>query len=357
MDFSQDVIRFIYDGIKDFKNPENLVMWAEEAKMEIGVEKPAKALYNAIWRRLQKIEKLRGFTLKEKAHLLFIFSVPLSLGIAEEMRKEHWLMDLDDDQRIKWFKTEEGVVYQAVHSKTKKSFKGVLLNDKTKKSDIDGSSIETARVQEESDQLGLDDVLDVEKYENEKLITDDTTENSQQISILQWILQIEKFAKKLQMTEEFQTKTKRAVFLLGITDEMVPYRDFNDIFRVTLRSITKEIKPISYGHSLNLRKLLMQIKDNLESSFGYESMKGAMEVIREECEKLGEEDKDFCAAFLATYTALSKTGFTVFSAFIKIILWTIFLPIRLIRVLIRWITNRLRTNNQGHLHQHAMVIF
>ncbi|PIC38224.1 hypothetical protein B9Z55_010305 [Caenorhabditis nigoni] len=307
MDSSEDAIRFIYTRIKDFKNPEHLEMWAEWAKIQIGYKKPAHALYNAILRRLQKIEKLRGFTLKEKAHLLFTFSVPLSLAIAEELNKENWTYDLDEKQRIKFFTTEEGVVYKAIHTKSEKWFKGVKLNDKQNTSDIDGCGIETARVQDDSHQMDLHDVFDTETIPEQN-----ESENSQKISLHQWILQIEKFANKLQMSEEFQTKAKKAVVVLSETDEIVPYRDFNDIFRVCLRSITRDSQRIEHGPSLNLQKLLMQIGDHLEKSFEYESMRGAMEVIREECEKLGEEVRKISINTLQTkidamMSLLSKT--------------------------------------------------
>ncbi|PIC13447.1 hypothetical protein B9Z55_027815 [Caenorhabditis nigoni] len=128
-DSSQDLceksIRFISNRIKNYTHPEKLWKWCELAKTEVGYEFTAKTLSRVITEKLDKIEELQGYSLKEKVHLVFIFSRPVSKEFADELKEKNCTVELNDERRIAFFGSPDKTSFlKSKHSKKQKYFMG-----------------------------------------------------------------------------------------------------------------------------------------------------------------------------------------------------------------------------------------
>ncbi|PIC13420.1 hypothetical protein B9Z55_027797 [Caenorhabditis nigoni] len=121
----EKAIKFILNGIKSYTEPETLWKWGELAKTEMGHGKCAKAFSKRIKRRLDKIEDLKGYSLMEKVHLVFIFSRPVSHGFLKLLREEKCVVKLSGSGRIAYFRSPDGsCVLQSDHNQFDKNFEG-----------------------------------------------------------------------------------------------------------------------------------------------------------------------------------------------------------------------------------------
>ncbi|CAO4381370.1 unnamed protein product [Caenorhabditis nigoni] len=134
-DDCEKAIKFIWNGIKNYTKPENLVRWCDLAKTEVGYDKSAEAFGSVIKKRLDKIEDLKGYSLKEKVHLVFIFSRPVTVEFVEELKDKKCIVKLNDSKRITYFRSEDSdTVLQSEHKK--RNFKGKPCTEKKKIADL-----------------------------------------------------------------------------------------------------------------------------------------------------------------------------------------------------------------------------
>ncbi|PIC13441.1 hypothetical protein B9Z55_027812 [Caenorhabditis nigoni] len=132
-----DAFKYIAENVKEYKNPENLTLWREECKKEMPDIRELLALRRAIDRRLYKIATTldaEGYTFLEKVHLVFIFSRPVSDEFVKIVQKEKCTIKLDRENRIKYFRSEDGsVVLSSNHKKEERFFKGTVLTSERKR--------------------------------------------------------------------------------------------------------------------------------------------------------------------------------------------------------------------------------
>ncbi|PIC13412.1 hypothetical protein B9Z55_027792 [Caenorhabditis nigoni] len=133
-DDCEKAIKFISNEIKNYTEPENLVRWCDWAKTEVNYDKSAEAFGSVIKKRLDKIEDLKGYSLKEKVHLVFIFSRPVSPGFLKILKDNKCVVELNDKRRITYFRSEDSdIVLQSEHKK--RNFKGKPCTEKKKTTD------------------------------------------------------------------------------------------------------------------------------------------------------------------------------------------------------------------------------
>ncbi|UMM37641.1 hypothetical protein L5515_009347 [Caenorhabditis briggsae] len=126
------VIKFISNRIGAYSQPENLVKWCELAKQTINYDKSPLAFSSIITRRLDKIEDLKGYSLMEKVRLVFIFSRRVSAVFVKELEDKKCVVELNDNRKITYFRSPDGIVFTSEHIKQRKLFKGKRDNDKKK---------------------------------------------------------------------------------------------------------------------------------------------------------------------------------------------------------------------------------
>ncbi|CAO4381379.1 unnamed protein product [Caenorhabditis nigoni] len=134
-DDCEKAIKFISNGIKNYTEPENLLKWCELAKTEVVYDKSADSFKNLIKKRLDKIEGLKGYSLMEKVHLVFIFNRPVSPGFIEILKDAKCLVELNDKGKITYFRSEDrDIVLQLEHKK--RNFKGKPCTEQKNTADI-----------------------------------------------------------------------------------------------------------------------------------------------------------------------------------------------------------------------------
>ncbi|CAO4381368.1 unnamed protein product [Caenorhabditis nigoni] len=134
-DDCEKAIRFISRRIGRYTQPESLVRWCDLAKTEVGYGKSADSFGSVIKKRLDKIEDLKGYSLKEKVHLVFIFSRPVTVEFVEELKDKKCIVKLNDSKRITYFRSEDSdTVLQSEHKK--RNFKGKPCTEKKKIADL-----------------------------------------------------------------------------------------------------------------------------------------------------------------------------------------------------------------------------
>ncbi|ULT91875.1 hypothetical protein L3Y34_009517 [Caenorhabditis briggsae] len=126
------VIKFISNRIGAYSQPENLVKWCELAKKTINYDKSPLAFSSIITRRLDKIEDLKGYSLMEKVRLVFIFSRRVSAVFVKELEDKKCVVELNDNRKITYFRSPDGLVFTSEHIKQRKLFKGKRDYDKNK---------------------------------------------------------------------------------------------------------------------------------------------------------------------------------------------------------------------------------
>ncbi|CAO4381378.1 unnamed protein product [Caenorhabditis nigoni] len=124
-DHSEKAIKFMSISIKNYTKPENLLRWCDLAKTEVGYDKRAGSFSWVIKKRLDRIEGLKGYSLIEKVHLVFIFSRPVTVEFVEELKHNKCAVELNYSRRITYFSSPDGTcVLQSDHNKLDRSFKG-----------------------------------------------------------------------------------------------------------------------------------------------------------------------------------------------------------------------------------------
>ncbi|PIC13453.1 hypothetical protein B9Z55_027818 [Caenorhabditis nigoni] len=137
-------IKFISNGIKNYTEPESLLKWCELAKTKVGYDKSSFSFRFIIAKRLNRIEHLKGYSLKEKVHLVFIFSRPVSKEFVEELKDAKCVVELNDSGRIMYSRSPDGdYVLQSEHDPNRKNFKGKPSYDKRKTADLQVRSSES----------------------------------------------------------------------------------------------------------------------------------------------------------------------------------------------------------------------
>ncbi|PIC13450.1 hypothetical protein B9Z55_027816 [Caenorhabditis nigoni] len=101
-------IKFISNGIKNYTEPESLLKWCELAKTKVGYDKSSFSFRFIIAKRLNRIEHLKGYSLKEKVHLAFIFSRPVSHVFVEELKDNKCVVELNGERKITYFRSPDG---------------------------------------------------------------------------------------------------------------------------------------------------------------------------------------------------------------------------------------------------------
>ncbi|PIC13421.1 hypothetical protein B9Z55_027798 [Caenorhabditis nigoni] len=136
-DHCEKAIQFIWNGIKNYTEPENLVRWCDLAKTEVNYDKSADSFVSIITRRLDRIKDLKGFLLMEKVRLVFLFSRPVSSELLKILKDEQCIVKLNDSKRIAYFSSPDGsCVLQSDHNQFDKNFKGKPYYYRRRKTDI-----------------------------------------------------------------------------------------------------------------------------------------------------------------------------------------------------------------------------
>ncbi|PIC13454.1 hypothetical protein B9Z55_027819 [Caenorhabditis nigoni] len=143
-DECEKAIRFMSSSIGHYTQPESIIKWCELAKTEAGYDKCAHSFRWVIRKRLDRIEHLQGYSLKEKVHLVFIFSRPVSKEFVEELKDAKCVVELNDSGRIMYSRSPDGdYVLQSEHDPNRKNFKGKPSYDKRKTADLQVRSSES----------------------------------------------------------------------------------------------------------------------------------------------------------------------------------------------------------------------
>ncbi|PIC29667.1 hypothetical protein B9Z55_021181 [Caenorhabditis nigoni] len=129
-----DVIRYISDRIDNYDKPESLVAWCKKAMKEYS-PRSLTCMRCSVRNRLNRIERLDGYSLMEKLQLVFIFSRPVRDGFVQLLKDAKFKIKQDEQKRISWFSTEDGnIVRFSDHHPAVKYFQGVLcLNNSLQK--------------------------------------------------------------------------------------------------------------------------------------------------------------------------------------------------------------------------------
>ncbi|CAO4381398.1 unnamed protein product [Caenorhabditis nigoni] len=134
-DECEKAIKFISNGIKNCTEPESFERWCESAKTEAGYDKSAHSFHFVIRSRLDRIEHLKGYSLMEKVHLVFIFSRPVSDVFVKELESNKCVVELNDKRKITYFRSPDGdCVLQSEQDSnpSKRKFKGKPIHKKKK---------------------------------------------------------------------------------------------------------------------------------------------------------------------------------------------------------------------------------
>ncbi|CAO4381603.1 unnamed protein product [Caenorhabditis nigoni] len=124
-----EFIRHISDGIGNYDKPESLSQWCEKILKEFWADtvSDANCMRSRVWKKLNKVETLEGYSLMEKLQLVFIFSKPVSNGFVQLLKEAKFQIEQDGENRISQFSSEDGsVVRFSDHNKYVKYFQGTL---------------------------------------------------------------------------------------------------------------------------------------------------------------------------------------------------------------------------------------
>ncbi|PIC13444.1 hypothetical protein B9Z55_027814 [Caenorhabditis nigoni] len=147
-DECEKAIKFISNGIKNCTEPESFERWCESARTEAGYDKSAHSFHFVIRSRLDRIEHLKGYSLKEKVHLVFIFSRPVSDVFVKELKSNKCVVELNDKRKITYFRSPDGdYVLQSEQDSnpSKRKFKGEPILKKKRKAVTQVTSLDNVQ--------------------------------------------------------------------------------------------------------------------------------------------------------------------------------------------------------------------
>ncbi|PIC13427.1 hypothetical protein B9Z55_027804 [Caenorhabditis nigoni] len=343
-DECERAIRFMSSRIGHYTRPENLTKWCELAKTEAGYNKSADSFSWVIRKRLDRIEDLKGFTLMEKARLVFIFSRPVSPAFLKILKDAKCVVELSDSRRITYFCSQDGTcVLQSDQNNSDKYFKGKPYFHKNRRAVIEvrssdsvqdppDTSIEQSRIQngpfngrnnyDELDEQELEDVtalkhersrkpekrhqnswssnnakrVKTEEWDQELFTASDAPEalnNSEEAKINVLLL-----ANNIGITalycdlEDVQKKASQAIEMIKMEEREMTLNvaDFNICIDSMLRNIKRSRNRYSCQteKSLPLKTIYRHIKLSLILPFGPEIAGEALKIVDKETEELGE---------------------------------------------------------------------
>ncbi|CAP20983.1 Protein CBG24359 [Caenorhabditis briggsae] len=329
------VIKFISNRIGAYSQPENLVKWCELAKKTINYDKSPLAFSSIITRTLDKIEDLKGYSLMEKVRLVFIFSRRVSAVFVKELEDKKCVVELNDNRKITYFRSPDGLVFTSEHIKQRKLFKGKRDYDKpagnhdlnVQKPDaqagIQGNnpaqnSIQNLKSEEGVDLINgsiahdnneaqnfgqntrnrvkIEDFVEEIQQAPEVIILDEEAEMRplvfEKISLRKLAEQIETLAFNINLEDSFQEKALRAVRLFKANDQLIPIQDFNQLFNIVLKNLKSGRLQNPTGTSIKLCRLFEHLARSLIRPLGEFLMADTLKFLEEEIEKLkGSEEK------------------------------------------------------------------
>ncbi|PIC29761.1 hypothetical protein B9Z55_021249 [Caenorhabditis nigoni] len=165
-----EFIRHISDRIGNYDKPESLSQWCEKILNEFWADKliDANCMRSRVWKKLNKVETLEGFTLMEKLQLVFIFSKPVSNGFVHLLKEAKFQIEQDGENRISQFSSEDGsVVRFSDHNSYVKYFQGTLCLRNRFQKNVNKKRMtqEEEQIQQEADNENPDS--DVQQIEEE----------------------------------------------------------------------------------------------------------------------------------------------------------------------------------------------
>ncbi|CAO4381542.1 unnamed protein product [Caenorhabditis nigoni] len=129
-----------------------------------------KRVYRSVRNKLERVERLEGYSLMEKLQLAFIFSRPVSDRFVQRLKNAKFQIEQDYKKRICRFSTDDGsIVRFSDHHRDVKYFEGVLCLSTPWQINMYNERIAQEREQEEMDEdnpveqpvkLEVDDYMD-----------------------------------------------------------------------------------------------------------------------------------------------------------------------------------------------------
>ncbi|CAO4381393.1 unnamed protein product [Caenorhabditis nigoni] len=156
-----EAFRYIAENVKEYKIPESLEHWRRETRKTISYRGKCKYFNSALDRRMNNIARkfhADGYTFLEKVHLVFVFSWEVSDTFVKIVQEAKCTIKLDRNNRIKYFRSEDGsVVLSSDHNEDEKFFKGTLLTAKRQRSLLSAGNSKEFRHSQPTDPEPADD--------------------------------------------------------------------------------------------------------------------------------------------------------------------------------------------------------
>lgn len=125
--WTNKAIRYLVEHTANCEHPESFMDWIREFKKASKCDKAEGSLRSAIMRRLERVEELPALDLKQKAQLLFVLSLPVSMVFLERLKEAKCFVEVDDHRRITLFSSQDNTLRMGDHNPKHKFFKGEFL--------------------------------------------------------------------------------------------------------------------------------------------------------------------------------------------------------------------------------------
>ncbi|PIC35243.1 hypothetical protein B9Z55_014664 [Caenorhabditis nigoni] len=277
-----NMIRFIYNRIRDYDEQQTLKDWTDIAMKEMSnfmytmCGRNRRYVSQLLAENLNNIEKLDGFKLMEKLQLVFIFNRPVSDEFVQLLKDAKFEVDLDNN-RISRFSTEDG-------STVRYSKSYIRVSKKRKEREQDGGDErpkEEEEVQEEMEEARREQIddIEIEREQEEDDVAELEEQEEPKISVIVLANHIENIAAYYNFKKLQKDASEAQEWMTDMSgDRILSVKSFKTLLKSVI--ICLEQNAIRSGSdSITLESILKQLSELLVRPLGPHVLQEASDSI------------------------------------------------------------------------------